>query len=250
MPCPHPSSSDCAISPTNERRAGWRRRDLLSGLVVPLVASLPRTARADDGVDLLLVLAVDASGSVNQYRFELQRRGYAEAFRNPQVLRAIQSGLQQSIAITMFQWTGPRLHIEAVPWMVVKDQSTAEAAARAIETAPRRLFGGGTSLSGAIDFSMSLFPLSPFAGARRVIDVSGDGSNNAGRSPTAARDAAVAQGVTINGLPILSVEDDLDEHYRDNVIGGEGAFLIAAKSFEDFGDAIIKKLIAEIAMND
>jgi hypothetical protein len=228
----------------------WHRRALLRGLALPLAAALPRPARAEDGVDLLLVLAVDASGSVNQYRFELQRRGYADAFRNPQVLRAIQSGLQQSIAVTMFQWTGPRLHIETVPWTVVKNKASADALAATIESAPRRLYGGGTSLSGAIDFGMSLFPQSPVTAARRVIDISGDGSNNAGRSPIAARDAALGQGVTINGLPILSVEDDLDVYYRDNVIGGEGAFLIAAKSFEDFGDAIIKKLIAEIASND
>ena len=225
----------------------WHRRTLLGALALPLTGLVPKPVRAEDAVDLLLILAVDASGSVNQYRFELQRQGYANAFRTLQVLQAIQSGLHQSIAITMFQWTGPRLHVEVVPWMVVRDMTSADAAARAIETAPRRLFGGGTSLSGAIDYAMTMFPTSPFKGDRRVIDVSGDGSNNSGRPPTQARDEAIAAGVTINGLPILSVEDDLDEYYRGNVIGGVGSFLVAARKFEDFGDAIVKKLIAEIA---
>jgi hypothetical protein len=228
----------------------WSRRRLLGALAGGLVVAPAGRLRADAGVDLLLVLAVDASGSVNQTRFELQRSGYADAFRNPQVLRAIQSGLQQSIAISMVQWTGPRLHVESVPWMVIKDAASAEAAAKAIEASPRRLYGGGTSLSGAIDYGVTMFEKSPVSAPRRVIDVSGDGSNNAGRSPTVARDAAVAQGVTINGLPILSLETDLDDYYRDHVIGGEGAFLVSAKSFEDFGEAIIKKLIAEIASND
>jgi hypothetical protein len=223
---------------------------VLGGLAATAAFGRPGQPRAETGVDLLLVLAVDASGSVNQYRFELQRRGYADAFRNPQVLRAIESGLQQSIAISMMQWTGPYLHVETVPWTIVKDAASAEAAAKAIEATPRRLYGGGTSLSGAIDYAMTMFAKAPTIAPRHVIDVSGDGSNNAGRAPTAARDAAVAQGVTINGLPILSLETDLDNYYRDYVIGGEGAFLVSAKSFEDFGDAIIKKLIAEIAWND
>ena len=228
----------------------WHRRTLLGALALPLAGFVPKPVHAEEAVDLQLILAVDASGSVDQYRFELQRKGYANAFRNLQVLQAIQSGLRQSIAITMFQWTGPRLHVEVVPWMVIRDMTSAEAAARAIETAPRRLFGGGTSLSGAIDYAMTMFPRSPMIGDRRVIDVSGDGSNNSGRPPTLTRDDAVAAGVTINGLPILSLEDDLDAYYRDNVIGGVGSFLVAARKFEDFGDAIVKKLIAEIALND
>jgi hypothetical protein len=229
---------------------GVDRRALLKWMSLPILGSTSVAAFAESNVDLQLVLAVDTSGSVDQFRFELQRRGYAAAFRNAQVLRAIQSGLSQAIAVSMVQWTGPRLHVEVVPWMVIKDAASAEAVAAAIAAAPRRLFGGGTSLSGAIDYAMTMFPKSPFVGARRVIDVSGDGSNNGGRSPKLARDEAVAQGVTINGLPILSLEPDLDEYYRDNVIGGEGAFVVSAKSFDDFGDAIVKKLIAEIALND
>jgi hypothetical protein len=112
------------------------------------------------------------------------------------------------------------------------------------------LFGGGTSLSGAIDHAMAMFSEGPYRGARQVIDISGDGSNNSGRPDTVARNEAVARGVIINGLPILTVEPDLDDYYRDNVVGGEGSFVIAIKDFEAFSDAIVRKLVAEIASND
>ena len=116
-----------------------------------------------------------------------------------------------------------------------------------VETTPRRLFGGGTSISGAIDYSMRWFTQSPLKGERHVIDVSGDGSNNGGRSVARARDDAVAADVNINGLPILALEPDLDRYYYDQVIGGPGAFVVAAKDYETFGEAILKKLITEIA---
>jgi len=203
--------------------------------------------QAPAAVALALVLAVDASGSVDTRRFELQKRGYAAAFRNPQVLSAIRSLMTQSIAVTMMQWTGPRLHVPVVDWTVIKDEDSANAFAAAIEAAPRQLFGGGTSISGAIDYSRLLLAQSPFEAARRVIDISGDGSNNAGRSVTQARDEAVHDGVGINGLPIVAIEPDLDRYYYDNVIGGPGAFMIPAASYDTFADAILKKLITEIA---
>lgn len=209
-------------------------------------APVAQSARAEQ-VDLLLVLAVDASGSVSQRRFDLQRDGYAAAFRNIQVLRAILSGQHQAIAVTMFQWTGASLQRPVVPWMIIKDEVTAEEVAKAIAATERQLYGGGTSISGAIDYGMGLFPKSPHEGERRVIDVSGDGTNNSGRFPAAARDDAVRQGVTINGLPILSVEAGLDSYFERFVIGGNGAFMISARSYETFADAIVKKLIAEIA---
>jgi len=193
------------------------------------------------------VLAVDASGSVSMGRFELQKRGYAAAFRNRQVLNAIRSLVTQSIAVTMMQWTGPRLHVQVVDWTLIKDEATIDAFAGAIEAAPRQLFGGGTSISGAIDYSRLLLAQSPFNGARRTIDISGDGSNNSGRSVTVARDEAVRDGIGINGLPILSVEPYLDRYYYDYVIGGPGAFMIPAENYDTFADAILKKLISEIA---
>jgi hypothetical protein len=214
-------------------------------LAWPAVATAP--AAAQDRVDLHLVLAVDASGSVSEERFELQRQGYASAFRNPALLRAVQSGTAQAIAVTMVQWTGPAMQVLVVPWTRVRDERSALALATVIETVPRQLFGGGTSISGAIDYAMTLFGRSPFAGGRRVIDVSGDGRNNRGRPASEARDDAVRAGASINGLPILAIEPDLETFYRDNVIGGPGAFVIAAASFETFGDAILKKLIIEIS---
>jgi putative SOS response-associated peptidase YedK len=133
-------------------------------------------------VDLQLVLAVDASGSVDETRFGLQKQGYATAFRNRQVLNAIRSGQTQAISVTMVQWTGPALQIQVVPWTRVGDEESAAALADAIAAAPRRLFSGGTSISGAIDYAMTLWRTSPYQGSRRVIDVSGDGAHNRGRS--------------------------------------------------------------------
>jgi len=200
-------------------------------------------------VDLQLVLAVDASGSVNQARFDLQKQGYAAAFRNPRVLRAIQSGRNQSIAVIMVQWTGPTQQALVVPWTLVRDRASADLLAAAIDKTQRQLFGGGTSISGAIDFSVALMPTGPYRGQKQIIDISGDGSNNRGRPVTAARDDAVRAGITINGLPILTLEPDLDKYYFDNVIGGPGAVMVPAESYEAFADAIIKKLIIEIAAN-
>lgn len=214
----------------------------LMGMVATAVAQAPAA-----NVDLELVLAVDTSGSVNRTRFELQRKGYADAFRDPQVLAAIRSGSTQAISVTMFQWTGPALHVQVVPWTRITDAASANAFADAVENAPRALFGGGTSISGAIDYGVGLLAQDPFKAQRQVIDVSGDGANNAGRPAEAARDEAVAAGIGINGLPISSVEPGLDDFYRDNVIGGPGAFLISVESFEQFGEAVRRKLIIEIS---
>jgi Protein of unknown function (DUF1194) len=222
---------------------------LLAGLsaLVALFAAKGAPAQAQAPVDLQLVLAVDVSGSVNQTRFELQRDGYVAAFRSMRVLETIRSGPRQAIAVTMVQWTGPALQVHVVPWMRIADSTTAEGFAMAVAQAPRQLFGGGTSISGAIDYAVTLFAESPFGASRRVIDISGDGSNNRGRLVNFARDDAVAASIGINGLPILALEPDLDRYYEQNVIGGPGAFVIAAKDYETFADAILKKLITEIA---
>ncbi len=204
-------------------------------------------ASAQVTTDVLLVLAVDASGSVNQARFELQRRGYADAFRNPQVLGAIHGLSTQSIAVTMTQWTGPTLQVQVVPWTLIKDESSTNGLAAAIDAAPRQLFGGGTSISGAIDHGMLTLSAAPYRGLKRVIDISGDGSNNRGRDVDEARNEAVREGVIINGLPILSLEPYLDKYYFDHVIGGAGSFMVPAASYEAFAAAVQRKLILEIA---
>ncbi len=218
--------------------------------VLLLLMMMTTVARAQTPVDLQLVLAVDASGSVNNDRFELQKHGYAEAFRSPLVLQAIQSGAGQAIAVTMVQWTGPAMQQQVIGWTLIHDAASAAAFSDAIDATPRRLFYGGTSISGAIDYAVTLFPRSPYRGARQVIDFSGDGANNRGRPANDARDDAVAQGVSINALPILTLEPDLDVFYRDNVIGGPGAFVIVVHSYEEFAAAILHKLVTEIAVQD
>jgi hypothetical protein len=225
------------------------RRTAAAGTLAALLAGAATPAAAEE-VDLLLVLAVDASGSVDVRRFDLQKHGYAAAFRNPRVLAAIRSGPARAIAVTMHQWTGPHMQVHVVPWMAVGDTASAEALAAAIDSSRRQLFGGGTSISGAIDYSRLLLATSPFTAVRHTIDVSGDGANNIGRPAKAARDEAVSAGVTINGLPILSVEPDLDTYYFENVIGGPGAVMVPADSYESFAEAIVKKLIIEIAATD
>src|SRR5262245_43395543 len=187
-------------------------------LLLALLVGTPAVAQTTS-VDLQLALMVDASGSVNQYRFELQKRGYVAALRNPRVLGAVLGGRTQSIAISMVQWTGPFLQVVVLPWTVLKDEASVMSAADVVEKTPRQLFGGGTSISGAIDYAMAMFPQSPFKAERQVIDVSGDGSNNGGRSVIRARDEAVEKGVTINGLPILAVEPYLDQRSEERRVG-------------------------------
>jgi hypothetical protein len=229
-----------------------RLRTALAALVIWLGFSGLSWTAAQPGnlppTDLLLALMVDASGSVNQHRFELQRKGYADAFRNRQVLNAIRGGANGSIVTLMVQWTGYNMQTQAVPWTLIKDERSAQAFADAIEAAPRQLFGGGTSISGAIDHAMLLLPNAPYKALKRVIDISGDGSNNRGRDVREARDDAVKAGVVINGLPIVALEWGLDKYYFDNVIGGPGAFIVPADSYENFSQAIVRKLILEIAM--
>jgi hypothetical protein len=230
-----------------DRNRHWLAHWLACAL---LTAGGATPAPAQKDVDLQLVLAVDASGSVDQARFELQKRGYVAAFRHPRVLQAIRSGANQAIAATMVQWTGPTLQVQVVGWSRIGEEQAAAAFAADIEAAPRQLFGGGTSISGAIDYASTVLAKSPFRASRRVIDVSGDGANNRGRPADLARDDAVAAGIGINGLPILALEPHLDRYYYDHVIGGPGAFVVAAQSYETFADAILKKLITEIASRE
>jgi len=220
----------------------------LAALMLGLALVAVPHVRAQDSVDLELVLAVDVSGSVSEARFELQKRGYVAAFRDPRLLQAIRAGSQQRIAVTMLQWTGPALQVQVVPWQLVSGEASMHALADAIEGAPRQLFGGGTSISGAIDYAMSLFAGAKGQGSRRVIDISGDGTNNRGRPVNDARDEAVRAGVSINGLPILALDPDLDQYYLHNVIGGPSAFVVPAASYETFAEAILKKLVTEIAI--
>ncbi|HJT08104.1 MAG TPA: DUF1194 domain-containing protein [Stellaceae bacterium] len=222
------------------RRTGWLLAVVLGS---GLAAAQQAAAKA---VDLALVLAVDVSGSVNNERFELQRRGYAEAFASREVMDAIAAGENHAIIVTLVEWSGAGHQRQVIGWTLVEDTASAESFGSALAEASRA-FADWTSISGAIDYSMTLFANVPVDAVRRVIDVSGDGINNNGRSVIDARNAAVDAGVTLNGLPILTEYPDLDAYYHDNVIGGPGAFSLAASDFNSFGAAILGKLVREIA---
>jgi hypothetical protein len=224
-------------------RHGW----LLAGIVA-LVAGVAAPASART-VDLALVLAVDVSGSVNAERYELQRRGYAEAFASNEVIEAIAAGENHAIAVTLVEWSGAGHQRQMIGWTLVYDAASAQAFGSAIAETPRA-FSDWTSISAALDYAVSLFHGASVEPVRRVIDVSGDGINNNGRSVTDARDAAIAEGIIVNGLPILTEYPTLDAYYRDNVIGGSGAFAVAVNDFQGFGAAILSKLVREIAGAD
>ena len=219
---------------------------------------LPRLAAAAEPVDLLLVFAADVSRSIDQEKFQLQRDGYAAAITNPRVLDAIRSGPHHRIAVCFVEWSGIGAQKLLIDWTLISDAASAQQFAAQLAEAPRS-FADRTSISGAIEFAMAQLDKAPFEAARHTIDVSGDGTNNAGREVKLARDEALAKGVTINGLVILSDHPlswnaehtnppgGLDKYYETNVIGGPGAFVMVAQNFNSFGQAIINKMIAEIA---
>jgi len=223
-----------------------------------LLSALLAPARAAEPVDLLLVLAADVSRSVDAQKFQLQREGYAAAVADPRVLEAIGSGRNRRIAVLFEEWSGFGNQKVVIDWMLIDGPKAARAFGDRLLESPRS-FADRTSISGGIDFAVAQFAHAPFAAERRTIDVSGDGTNNAGRDVGQARDEALALVITINGLVILSATPlpwnpehtnppgGLANYYRDNVVGGPGAFVLEAKDFHSFGEAIIKKLIAEIA---
>jgi len=206
-------------------------------------------------VDLELVLAVDVSLSIDAGEARLQRDGYVAAFRDPQVLQAIEGGILGRIAVTYFEWANSAHNHLVVAWALIDSPRAAEAFALSL-SGRRPGPAHYTSISGAIDFAATLFKDNGFEGTRQVIDVSGDGPNNWGDLVVHARDRAVAQGFTINGLPILDEGPgpfgrynipNLDLYFRDCVIGGPAAFIVVAENFDAFASAIRRKLILEIA---
>jgi len=227
---------------------------VLAVLFAVLLSATPVRAQSTT-VDIELVLAVDVSRSIDDDEYTLQKRGYAEAFTNPAVLNAIRANPNQRIAVTLLEWAGSDFQRVVVPWTMISDEEGGKLFSEALLGSPRS-FWGWTSISGAIDASVPLFGRG-YAGARKVIDVSGDGVNNSGRPASSARDDALAAGITINGLVIMNDKPNpgfvqrpqppLDEFYRDNVIGGPGAFLVAIDDFDSFAFAIVNKLIKEIA---
>lgn len=219
-------------------------------LTLSLLFPLSESAQAVSltSVDLELSLLVDVSGSIKSNEFDLQKQGYINAFKDPEIVDKIQNGAIGSIAANVIYWSSSNRQQEAVGWTLIEDTASASAFAKVI-SATNRPFEGFTSISGALDFAVPLFGSNAFNGTRRIIDVSGDGENNNGRSITDARDDALSVVDAINGLTILTEEPDLDNYFTNNVIGGTDSFVRAANDFSDFGDGISNKLQQEIAPN-
>jgi len=245
-----------------------RRRALLAAAVagpgalatLPELRTLAATERppsARGAVDVLLVLAVDVSRSVDEDEARLQREGYRNAVSDPMVIEAIRGGMIGAVGIAYVEWAGAEYQRVVLPWTRVGSPGDAYAWASRLDEAPRASLSW-TSISAALDFSGRVLAEAPFEGTRRVIDVSGDGVNNSGGPVEAARDKLLADGVTINGLPIMNDRPTfgrlppvpLDEYFRESVVGGPGSFVIPTEDFQAFGQAVKRKLIREIAGTD
>lgn len=225
----------------------WRTSSLVLAAAALLLAALP--ARAQDGAPtgLALVLLVDASASVTDGGWAFQLRGHAAAFRDPQVSEAIASSPAGRIAVTVARFAGPGTVEALVPWTVVDGPAAASAFADAIDAAPTGGRGGSTAIGSAVDQASAFFATAPGDPPRRVIDIGSNGFSNAGVDPLQARERAEAAGITVNALAILDEFDWLEEYYLDNVVAGFGAFVVTAVDRETFNDAILRKLVAEIA---
>jgi hypothetical protein len=231
---------------------GMFRRWLL-GLAI-LTGLAPAASAADIEVDLLLVLAIDVSRSIDEVEGQLQRQGYIEAISDQRVIDAIVSGPHQRIALCYIEWAGAHYQRVVIDWTLIDGPASARAFVERLAEAPR-VSESWTAVGAALEFSGRKLVNNGFRATRRVIDVSGDGRNNHGPPDAPIRDALVAQGIVINGLPIMlgrtnfgrPPDDELDRYYEENVIGGPGSFLIVARSFEDFGKAVRTKLIKEVS---
>ncbi|MFC4271200.1 DUF1194 domain-containing protein [Sneathiella chungangensis] len=209
-------------------------------------AMVPTWVAIADEVDMQLVLAIDVSSSVNYDEYNLQMRGFAEAFRSDLVIEAITAGPRGRISVAATHWAGLNEQGVILDWQVIATAADARAYADLLDNVPRTFPYGGTAIAGALEHAYSLFSRDKNFSNRRVIDISGDGVVSIGRPPEVARDMIVGNGVIINGLPILNDEPELDVYYRDRVIGGLGAFIERANGYEDFARAIAEKLVREI----
>jgi hypothetical protein len=212
-------------------------------------------ARASDvPVDIELVLAVDISYSMDPDELSLQREGYVQAITSKEFLHALKGGMHGRVAVTYVEWAGVMEQRILLPWRLIDGEQTAEAVAAEIAKAPiRRAYR--TSISGALRFTAPMFEDNGYAGIRRVIDVSGDGTNNQGPLVTQARDEVLAKGIVINGLPLMLKRPNpatmdipnLDVYYEDCVVGGPGSFVVPIQEREKFKEAIRTKLVLEVA---
>ncbi|MEX2454964.1 MAG: DUF1194 domain-containing protein [Rhodospirillaceae bacterium] len=238
-----------------ERPCRATRSRLAAALCGLILATCPGGGGAKEAVDLELVIATDVSFSIDQAEATLQREGIAQAFRSEEVIRAITSGVLGRIGVAYIDYSSRAFHRIVVDWRVIGDRVSAEAFAETLQDAPLSR-GMHTSISDAVEHAAEMIESNDLEGTRRVIDVSGDGPNNFGKYVDEVRDATIARRIAINGLPILNPNDawnsryylaDLDLYFRGCVIGGPGAFMVVANSFADYGRAIRRKLILEIA---
>ena len=229
-----------------------KRRSALVGSLMALAAGT--SARADTAVDLQLVLAVDVSRSIDEVEAELQRRGYIEAMTNDNVIDAILSGEHKRIAICYTEWAGTHYQMVVIDWSLIDSVGAARRFAEKLAEAPRTS-QSWTAVGAALAFAGQRFDNSGYWSKRHVIDISGDGRTNDGPPAELVRDKLVAQGIIINGLPVMMnrtnfgrpPDTGLDKYYEENVIGGPGSFMISAVNFDDFGRAVRTKLIREIS---
>ena len=215
-------------------------------LLTPALASYAAAAYAETPVALELVLAVDTSASVDAGEFELQVKGLSEAFASPEVIAAIETLAPRGVAVSLVQWSGREHSAAVLPFHEVYDARTAKSFAFLIGLMRRRDISGSTAMGLAIELSARLLATNGYDGERRVIDISGDGRSNDPPPVEPARDRAVADGITINGLAILSDDPRLDVYYRRSVVGGKDAFVEVAADYDSFARAIKQKLIREI----
>ncbi|TYR32925.1 DUF1194 domain-containing protein [Mesorhizobium microcysteis] len=234
-------------------RAPQPRLALQAALVLAMAGAVPTAATAEV-VDVELILAVDVSLSMSPGELAIQRDGYAAALTHEQVIRAIQDGVHGRIALAYVEWAGATVQHIVVPWTIITNLQEAEAVAEQLTLHPPNS-ARRTSISGALAFAGDMFAESPHRGLKRVVDISGDGPNNQGGLVSPARDALVEQGITINGLPLMtsggfsSVYDlaNLDLYYQHCVIGGPGAFMIPVNDWTQFPEAVRRKLVLELA---
>lgn len=226
----------------------------LAAAAAPTGPKLADTRAGAIPVDVELVIAVDISYSMDPDEQALQREGYVLALTSKEFLQVLRQGAHGKIAVTYFEWAGQFDQRILMPWRLIDGPESADAVAAEIAQAPYRR-ASRTSISGALRFAKPLFDDSGYKGLRRVVDVSGDGANNAGPLVELMRDDVLAAGITINGLPIMLKRpftgtmdiDNLDEYYEDCVIGGPGAFVIPIREREKFIEATRTKLVLEIA---
>jgi hypothetical protein len=222
--------------------------------------ALAPTVHAAETVDLTLVLVTDVSRSIDDAEFKLEKEGYAAAFTSPQVIDAIRGGSAGAIAVAYVEFASSFEVRTVLDWGVIRDLDSAQAFVDKLVAAPRS-FWGRTAISAGVDRAVQLLAESGFDSPRHVIDVCGDGTNNAGRDVTEARDDALKAGITVNGLAIINDHPvswtyahvqppgGLPNYYRENVTGGPSSFVLEVHDFHTFGEAMTRKLVTEIAAN-